>query len=153
VTGTGARRVQIIIDEPNALRAVIPAPRSPMLIWSRVAFLTLWAWLWVIAVPPFEDWRRLALALGAWSGVCLLALSSLLWHLRGAEILDVRDGTLRLVRIGGGWTTQASYPLSALRHLRVTERGIAFDTDRRTVTFAEGLDPRDADLLVRRLLR
>lgn len=150
---TGARRVQIIIDEPNALRAVIPAPRSPYLLWSRALFLALWAWLWVAAVPPIEDWRRLALALMAWSFVCLLALSSLLWHLRGAEILDVRESTLRLTKIGGGWTRQSAYPLAEVRHLRVTPRGIAFDTSRHTVTFAEGIDPEDAGRLARRLLR
>lgn len=150
---TGARRVQIIIDEPAALRIVIAAPRSPLLIWSRALFLALWVWLWVAAVPPLADWRRLALALGAWSLVCLPALSSLLWHLRGAEVLDVREGVLRLTRLGGGWTRHSDYPLAEIRRLRVAENGIAFDAGGRTVTFAEGLAPEDADRLVRRLMR
>ncbi len=147
------RRAQIIIDEPFALRVAVPAPRTPALIFSRIGFLTLWAWLWVAAVPPLEDWYRLALALTAWSVVSLLALSSLLWHLRGAEILDVREGEVCLVRIGGGWTRRRAFPLAATRHWRVTPRGIAFDTQKETITFAEGLDPEDADRLVRRLLR
>jgi hypothetical protein len=153
VNQTGARSAQIIIDEPFALRVVIPAPRTPFLVWSRALFLALWTWLWVAAVPPIEDWRRLALALLAWSLVCLLALSSLLWHLRGAEILDVREGTLRLTRIGGGWTRHYTFPLTEVHHLRVTGRGIAFDTSRQTITFAEGLDPEQAGRLARRLLR
>jgi hypothetical protein len=148
-----SRRVQVIIDEPFVLRVVIPSARTPVVIFGRIGFLTLWAWVWVAAVPPIEDWWRLAVALTAWSVVSLLALSSLLWHLRGAEIVDIREGTLRLIRIGGGWTQQRVYPLSEVRHWRVTPRGVAFDTAKETVTFGDGLDAEEADLLVRRLLR
>lgn len=148
-----SRRVQVIIDEPFALRVVIPAAKSPVVIFGRIGFLTLWAWVWVTVSSLLEDWWRLAVALTAWSVVSLLALSSLLWHLRGAEIVDLREGELRLIRIGGGWTQQRVYPLAEVRHWRVTPRGVAFDTAKETVTFGEGLEAEEADRLVRRLLR
>jgi hypothetical protein len=148
-----SRRVQVIIDEPSMLRVVIPSARTPVVIFGRIGFLTLWAWVWVTVAELLVDWWRLAVALTAWSVVSLLALSSLLWHLRGAEIVDIREGTLRLIRIGGGWTQQRVYPLSEVRHWRVTPRGVAFDTAKETVTFGDGLETEEADLLVRRLLR
>jgi hypothetical protein len=148
-----SRRVQVIIDEPSMLRVVIPSARTPVVIFGRIGFLTLWAWVWVTVAELLVDWWRLAVALTAWSVVSLLALSSLLWHLRGAEIVDVREGTLRLIRIGGGWTRQRVYPLSEVRHWRVTPQGVAFDTAKETVTFGDGMEAEEADLLVRRLLR
>lgn len=149
----GLRRVQVITDEPFALRVVIAAPRDPVRIWTRALLLAVWAWVWVLTIPEIEDRVAAAFGIALWVMVAMLVLSSLLWYLRGAEVVDVREGVLRLTRIGGGWTRQWEYKLAEVEHVRVAAGGIAFDTAKATVLFGAGLEAEEADRLVRRLLR
>lgn len=145
------RRAQVILDEPFVVRVVIPAPRDRARIGTRALFLAGWAWVWVLVIPGLEDAWHASFAIAAWVMVAMLALSSLLWHLRGAEVVDVREGVLRVTRIGGGWTRQWSVPLAEVRQIHVVDAGIEVTTPDRVLLIAPGLDRREAERVVARL--
>lgn len=149
----GQRRVQVITDEPFAVRVVIAAPRDPVRIWTRALFLAVWAWVWVLTIPEIEDRVAAAFGIALWVMVAMLVLSSLLWYLRGAGVVDVREGMLRLTRIGGGWTRQWEYRLAEVEGVRAAEDGIRFEAAKQTLVFGAGLEAAEADRLVRRLMR
>ena len=153
----------------------IPAPRK----WLTVIFLCFWLCGWAFGevfaligviggLGSGAPQLFLAFWLCGWTVGGTFAISTVVWALRGMEIVTIGQGELSIEKKGALFFKARSYDLNSIQNFRVEEAPadsrsnssfsdmygvgtIRFDYGMKTIKFGAGLDEAEAKFILKKL--